>query len=93
MDESIRTLKQWIAESSNVVFFGGAGVSTVVFGSLFNYLQSGKAAGSLVGGTVLMVITFCLCYVALKLAAKAVRKRLDELNAEPDDTMDFGSDA
>ena len=70
-----------------------AGVSTGVFGSLFNYLQSGKAAGSLVGGTVLMVITSCLCYAALKLAAKAVRKRQDELNAEPDDTMDFGPDA
>ncbi len=28
MDEKIRTLKQWIAESDNVVFFGGAGVST-----------------------------------------------------------------
>ena len=28
MDESIQTLKKWIAESDNVVFFGGAGVST-----------------------------------------------------------------
>ncbi|MDO4974283.1 MAG: NAD-dependent protein deacylase [Eubacteriales bacterium] len=28
MDEKIRTLKTWIEESDNVVFFGGAGVST-----------------------------------------------------------------
>lgn len=28
MDENIAKLKQWIAESDNVVFFGGAGVST-----------------------------------------------------------------
>ncbi len=28
MDEGIRKLKQWIDESDNVVFFGGAGVST-----------------------------------------------------------------
>ncbi len=28
MDESIRTLQSWIAESENIVFFGGAGVST-----------------------------------------------------------------
>ena len=28
MDEKIQTLKTWIAESDNVVFFGGAGVST-----------------------------------------------------------------
>ena len=28
MDEKIALLKQWIAESDNVVFFGGAGVST-----------------------------------------------------------------
>lgn len=28
MDKNIETLKQWIAESNNIVFFGGAGVST-----------------------------------------------------------------
>ena len=28
MNESIKTLKQWIEESENIVFFGGAGVST-----------------------------------------------------------------
>ena len=28
MDDKIRTLKKWIEESSNIVFFGGAGVST-----------------------------------------------------------------
>lgn len=28
MDEKIKTLQQWIDESSNIVFFGGAGVST-----------------------------------------------------------------
>ena len=28
MNEEIKTLKEWIAESNNIVFFGGAGVST-----------------------------------------------------------------
>ena len=28
MDENIATLKKWIADSDNIVFFGGAGVST-----------------------------------------------------------------
>lgn len=28
MDDSIQILKQWISESDNIVFFGGAGVST-----------------------------------------------------------------
>ena len=28
MDKAIETLRQWIAESGNIVFFGGAGVST-----------------------------------------------------------------
>ena len=28
MDENIATLKRWVAESDNIVFFGGAGVST-----------------------------------------------------------------
>ena len=28
MSEAINTLKKWIEESNNIVFFGGAGVST-----------------------------------------------------------------
>ena len=28
MDERTETLKKWISESDNIVFFGGAGVST-----------------------------------------------------------------
>ena len=28
MNENIATLKRWVAESDNIVFFGGAGVST-----------------------------------------------------------------
>ncbi len=28
MDQAIETLRQWVGESSNIVFFGGAGVST-----------------------------------------------------------------
>ena len=28
MDENIRKLQDWIDESQNIVFFGGAGVST-----------------------------------------------------------------
>ena len=28
MDEKINQLKEWINESNNIVFFGGAGVST-----------------------------------------------------------------
>ena len=28
LDDKIKTLAQWIKESDNIVFFGGAGVST-----------------------------------------------------------------
>ena len=28
--EGIRKLNQWVQESDNIVFFGGAGVSTVI---------------------------------------------------------------
>ena len=28
MDEKIKTLKEWVDGSENIVFFGGAGVST-----------------------------------------------------------------
>ena len=28
MTDSVKTLKQWVENSDNIVFFGGAGVST-----------------------------------------------------------------
>ena len=28
MTDAVKTLKDWITESNNIVFFGGAGVST-----------------------------------------------------------------
>ena len=52
------------------------------------YLRSSKAVGSFAAGVLTLGVTFCLCYAALKVTAKAVRKRQDILNAEPDDTMD-----
>jgi len=52
------------------------------------YLRSSKAVGSFAAGALTLGVTFCLCYAALILTAKVVRKRQDELNAEPDDTMD-----
>ena len=64
-----------------------AAVSTGAFVFLFVYLRSSKTAGSLTAGALTLAVTFCMCYAALKVTAKAVRKRQDELNAEPDDTM------
>ena len=61
--------------------------SVGAFSFLFVYLQSKKVTGSLAVGVLSMVVTFCLCYAALIVTAKAVKKRQDELNAEPDDTM------
>ena len=65
-----------------------AAVSTGGFMVLFGYLRSSKLVASLAAGAVVLVVTFCLVYAALKVTAKAVKKRQDELNAEPDDTMD-----
>ena len=28
MTESVKTLKEWVRDAKNIVFFGGAGVST-----------------------------------------------------------------
>ena len=30
MTESVKTLKKWVREAKNIVFFGGAGVSTEI---------------------------------------------------------------
>lgn len=35
-----------------------------------------------------IAVTFFLCFSALIIIAKAVKKRRDKLDAEPDDTMD-----
>lgn len=32
MTESVKTLKEWVREAKNIVFFGGAGVSSDIRG-------------------------------------------------------------
>lgn len=64
-----------------------AAVSVGAFMFIFVFLRSNKIQGSIAAGALSMAVTFCLCYVALLVTAKAVKKRQDELNTEPDDTM------
>ena len=64
-----------------------AAASTGAFMFLFVYLRSSKVATSFAAGALTLGVTFYLCYAVLKVTAKAVKKRQDELNAEPDDTM------
>lgn len=57
----------------------------VIFVFAFTFVRYQKAAGSLYSGVITGVITFVLCYFALRMAARATKKRQDELNAEPED--------
>ena len=51
------------------------------------YMRSGKPVGSIAAGVFQAGVVFAVCWFALRVSARAVKKRQDELNAEPDDTM------
>ena len=55
--------------------------------NLYLCLKGGKAHTIIVLVSVIAV-TFFLCFSAIIIIAKAVKKRRDKLDAEPDDTMD-----
>ena len=58
---------------------------TAVFVSSFTFLRFHKLAGALCAGGITGLIAFTGCYITLILAARATKKRQDELNAEPED--------
>ncbi len=62
--------------------------AAVVFGLLTfaaSYLRFHDLTGSLVGSGISAVFVFVLCLIALQLSARATRKRLEKLNAEPEE--------
>ena len=58
---------------------------TAVFVFSFTFLRFRKLVGSLYAGGITGLIAFIGCYISLILAARATKKRQDELNAEPED--------
>ena len=65
-----------------------AGLCAAIFMFGFTFLRYQKPIGSLYSGLITGLCTFALCYLILRLAALATKKRQDELNAEPDDEID-----
>ena len=62
-----------------------AALCAAIFMFGFTYVRYRKPVGSLYSAAIMGTITFVICYLALRFAAKATQKRQDELNAEPDD--------
>ena len=58
-------------------------VALFMFG--FTFLRFHRPAGSVAAAAVGGAVAFGGCYIALTLAARATKKRQDELNAEPED--------
>ena len=44
-----------------------------------------KPVGSLYSAVIMGAVTFAICFLVLRIAARATKKRQDELNAEPED--------
>ena len=65
-----------------------AGVCAAVFMFGFTFLRYQKFVGALSLGAIIGFGAFVICYLALVLAARATKKRQDELNAEPEDDFD-----
>lgn len=65
-----------------------AALCAAIFMFGFTFIRYQKPVGSLCAGAIIGLITFAICYLALRLAARATKKRQDELNAEPIDDID-----
>ena len=61
-----------------------AAMIAAVFMFSFTFLRYHKPVGSLYAGGISGLIVFVGCYILLILAARATKKRQDELNAEPE---------
>ena len=68
-----------------LLFSLAAGLCTAVFLFGFSYVRYHKPVGALWAAAVTGAVSFVVCYLALRLAARATKKRQDELNAEPED--------
>ena len=51
----------------------------------FSYLRFQRLLGALRVGAIIGLICFGVCYLILRLVARATQKRQDELNAEPEE--------
>ena len=61
-----------------------AALCTALFMFSFTFLRFHRPVGSLAAAAIGGVTAFVGCYIALLLAARATKKRQDELNAEPE---------
>ena len=62
-----------------------AALCAAIFMFGFTFIRYQKPVGSLYAGAIMGLSTFALCYLALRLAARATKKRLKALEAEPED--------
>lgn len=65
-----------------------AALCEAIFMFGFTYVRYQKPIGSLYSAAIIGAITFTVCFLILRIAARATKKRQDELNAEPDDETD-----
>ena len=65
-----------------------AALCAAIFMFGFTYVRYQKPLGSLYSAAIIGAITFIVCFLLLRIAARATKKRQDELNAEPDDETD-----
>ena len=65
-----------------------AALCAAIFMFGFTYIRYQKPIGSLYSAAIIGAITFTVCFLLLRIAARATKKRQDELNAEPDDETD-----
>ncbi len=72
--------------STNLIasLIAGVGLGVVNFFVIFRAFST-KIGGAVAAGLIIGVITFALCFILLSLSAKAVKKRNEELDKEPEE--------
>ena len=62
-----------------------AALCAAIFMFGFTFVRYQKPVGSLYSAAIMGTITFAICFLVVRIAARATKKRQDELNAEPED--------
>lgn len=92
--EAVSCLKAGIWNSSLYISKKNAVISSIVAicMGVFQFILVSQRGESTYKTIIVLVsviaVTFFLCFSAIIIIAKAVKKRRDKLDAEPDDTMD-----
>ena len=74
-----------MSRKTSVLVSLAAALCAAIFMFGFTFVRYQKLVSSLYSAAIMGAITFAVCFLIVRIVARATKKRQDELNAEPED--------